>query len=219
MHLATRISRLSPFISPPGLLAALVMFSLSTLPVVLLPAVSVAQSCPPPAGFTNTTTVQEGDLKVTLATDRYDYLVNQAVNIYLALENAGSTSLTIPNVSLITPLESFLILPADCTDYETPAGCSQATLFAYPGIVSFFGQAVTLPPGACRTYTQQWHGTPRLGGTTAPGFYSVIGGLHTALGQFHAPTGGARLMIRINPDIGVPAMPASWSGVKALAGE
>ena len=58
--------------------------------IVLLSMSAMAQDCPLPAEFTNHVTVQEADLEITFATDKYSYTQTDTVWFYLSVKNNGS---------------------------------------------------------------------------------------------------------------------------------
>jgi hypothetical protein len=195
----------SPF--TPGLVAILSMSA-----ALFVPAVAASESCPLPATYGHQTTLMVGDVLVTLATDQATYSIGNPVHFWLSFENTGSAPVTIPNPSLISPMDGILVLPAACDSLEEE-GCQGAWLFLYPQVVVFFGVPVVLDPGTCVSYEHTWDGLPRFGHTITPGQYTVFGGMVSGGLHFHMPQGGIRLPIQLQSP--VPVRPTTWGMIKS----
>jgi hypothetical protein len=153
-----------------------------------------------------------GGLQFTLATEAYQYAVGDPVNITMIVENTGSVTATIPNPSLISPLEAIWVVADTCATFYVD-DCPSVSPFFWPQGLLYFGVSIVLAPGECRTYTQIWNGVPWQGGTTQPGLYAVLGGMSRGSTLF-MPEGGVRLPIRIGEE-GVPTDRRSWGAIKA----
>jgi hypothetical protein len=187
---------------------------LPVLATLCVQSPAAGQGCSVPGTYTNRTTLAVGNLLVTLATEQQTYLVGDSVHFWLSFENTGSTTLTIPNPSMITPMDALLVLPATCDSLDEP-GCFDALLFRYPQGFYYFGAPVVLNPGACAVYEHVWDGVPAFGHTIHPGLHTVFGGMITYPGEFHVPVGGMRLPIQIQSTSTVPVVPATWGRIKA----
>lgn len=175
---------------------------------------AVAQGCSIPASYTHRTSMTVGDLLVTLATDRENYVIGSPVHFWLSFENTGSVQLIIPNPAMITPMDGLLVLPASCDSLEE-TGCEDAYLYSYPSALYYFGVALRLNPGQCASYEHMWDGQPFPGYTVSPGLYTIFGGMVSYMGEFHTPEGGVRLPIQIQSSATVAVTPSTWGRVKA----
>jgi hypothetical protein len=167
--------------------------------------------CPVPPSYTHSTSVVDGDLRITLATDRATYFVRDPVAMFLLFENTGGSTVTIPNPSSITPLYDFDIVPESC-DVPGPPDCLE--LFHDPTIVHFFGAPIDVAPGECLSYAASWDGVPSSG-TARAGSFVVRAGMTSGAGRLFLPPGGIRLPFAIQ-DVLVPARPTTWGRLKSI---
>jgi hypothetical protein len=186
---------------------------------LLLSAASTARAdCPPPASHTNIATVLDGSLRVTLASERYEYVLGESISFLLIFENTGASPVTIQNIDMISPFLGTVILPDTCTAIGQP-GCFEASPWFAPQVIFFFGTSITLNPGQCTSTTINWNGLHWLGQEVIPGAYKAFGGaFHSDLNVepfvVHQPAGGVVLPLFIR-EPGVPAVTTTWGGIKA----
>ena len=195
--------------------------TIARLLTVLFPAAwllvpgAVSAACPGEASYPNATVVVEGDLRFVFGTDAAVYDPAQPVAFYLGAENIGAEPDTIHNVALITPMDTWLVLPGACLSISQP--CFDDALMWSPQGVFFFGADVIVPPGGCHEETFGWDGL--VGGLAPPpGVYAAFGGYGDggAPPVIHQPNGGGRVEITI---IGVvPARDATWGSLKSRFG-
>jgi hypothetical protein len=164
----------------------------------------------------------DGDIRVTFATDRTQYLPADVIQLYLVVENLGETSVTY--TSFAVPQDYFFILRPP---YQTWEECcadwdwAEEVLWYLPQFIYFIPGVITLAPGDCRAFDRaidlEWTTDP------APGIYAVLGGLFELRyvggptvydGEFVAPPGGARLDISILGPVVV--QPSTWGRIKSL---
>ncbi len=189
------------------------VMTLVLLGTIALPVASGAQPCPLPPQYTNSASVMVGDLRFILATETYLYAVGDPVSIIMTVENTGSGSVTIPNPSMISPLQALWVVADTCATFYVD-DCPSVSPFYWPQSHYYFGVSIVLAPGECRTYTQTWNGVPWQGGTAQPGFYAVLGGMSRGSTLF-MPQGGVRLPIQIGEQ-GVPTDQRTWGAIKSL---
>lgn len=187
--------------------------------ILLVPAAMTAQAdCPPPASHTNVATVVDGSFRVTLASERYEYVLGESMVFILIFENIGAAPATIENINSISPFRGAVIFPDTCAAIGQP-GCFEASPWFAPQVIFFFGTSITLNPGQCTSTTINWNGLHWRGQDVIPGAYKVFGGaFHSGMDPFtiHQPAGGVVLPIFIR-EPGVPAVTTSWGGIKARA--
>jgi hypothetical protein len=189
-----------------------------TLPVLALAIAALVRSagaqtaCDPPPTYTNVATLTEGPFLVTLATERYEYLVGESVSFFLSFENISAAPATITNPSSISPLLGMIVVPDACTSLTEP--CVQSNVFVSPEAVFFFGTPITVNPGQCVNIVRTWNPID-----AAPGRYITFGGAQNGGGnesfEVHQPAGGIQLPILISSQP-VLSISSTWSRVKAL---
>jgi len=186
--------------------------NVTVLLLVLLASHAMAQ-CELPAEFSNFAVVTEGDLEVTLATDRLTYTPGDIVSFYLIVHNLGTSVFSI-NWG-IDPQDGIFVMPDTCTAVDQ-GDCFDNNVFYHPQVVYFYSPGTTLDPGECRIWEREWDT-----GTQSPddGTYNVLGGMIEpcfcpTIGAFHVPTSGVLLQLTIGGT--VPADETTWGGIKAL---
>jgi hypothetical protein len=158
----------------------------------------------------------DGDLRVSVATHASAYLVGQPITIYMSVENTGTTARTIPNPSMISPLQAYTIVPGNCVAADQP-GCSENRLWFFPFAYFFFGVPLTVDPGQCIEYQVTWDGAPEGGGTTSPGAYAIFaapGHDGDGANNLFPPEGGVRLGVLIGTTSTVPVAAGTWGNLK-----
>jgi hypothetical protein len=188
----------------------LVCTVLLLLGIAAHPLLAAAAGCSIPDSYTHRTTTIWKSFLVTLATDRPAYAIGDSVHFWLSFENVGTMPDTIPNPSSISPMDVIVVFPAGC-DSLFQDGCRW--LFLFPHIVSQFGLPVILGPGGCAHYEHAWDGIDEYNQPIVPGTYTVIGGMISGGGHFHAPPGGIKLNIQIGSP--VPTREITWGAIKA----
>jgi len=174
----------------------------------------VSGQCSIPDNYSNRATTMVGSVLVTLATDHESYVTGTPVHFWLSFENTGITQVTIPNPSMITPMQGIVVLPARCDSLDQE-GCPDSWVYEYPFGIFFFGGPLVLNPGQCSFIEPIWDGLPPPTHSITPGLHSVFGGMNTSRGEFHFPVGGVRLNIQIQGSATVPVLPASWGLIKS----
>src|SRR6185436_10715094 len=95
-----------------------------------LPGLAAGQ-CSIPDSYAHRATTMVGSVLVTLATDHEAYVVGTPVHFWLSFENTGSVPVSIPNPSMITPMQGIVVLPAACDSLDE-AGCPDSWVYEYP---------------------------------------------------------------------------------------
>jgi hypothetical protein len=199
------------------------------LALAVLPASAAALDCIPVSGYDNMVlSYEDQGLVVALATDRADYDLGETINFCLVLENTGTDTLWW--TSGAAPMHGFCVLSDTCEAFTQP-GCQDASLFWYPGMITWFGDGIQVLPGECVIRYATWDGWVVVYDDIGPyyfhlelpaaGSYRVFGGLwgqvnpgSWLLVEYFVPASSIWLTIHLGPD--VPVRPASWGGLKTL---
>jgi hypothetical protein len=197
---------------------------LTTIALVCGASPTAAEDCLTPPGYANHVVVEDGDLRIRYATDRFSYGPADNVSFHLVVENIGATTVSI-NWGIDPQDGHFILRPPfdsleDCC--STDADLEANVLFYLPNVLYFFSAGTTLAPGQCRV----WQRTIDLEWATnvVPGTYAVLGGMLQLVASaipgasynmdFIAPSGGAKLTIDITGP--VPTAATTWGRVKSL---
>jgi hypothetical protein len=194
-------------------LAALVV---SFLPGTVLVAETAASTmpCEVPAEFENRFVVVNGDVEVTIASERAEYKAGETITIFILYRNIGTETLRIERPS--TPMHGFSVLPEDCKSAHQPE-CDAMLRFQIPFIVFPAFDLMVLASGECKSWSYPWNGRDRNGAQLL-GRFTVLGGIWERppvmfLNDYSVPEGGAPLGIEIG-EVGVDQ--ATWGKVRAL---
>ena len=178
--------------------------------------VASATPCDVPPTLENRKTVVDGDVEVTIASERATYEAGDTITIYIVYKNMGADTLRFERNN--SPMHGFSVLPETCTS-SRQAGCDALLLFQFPRIVHPTTDAMELPPGECHSWSYAWNGrTNDVDDHQLLGQFTVLGGVWAEpvvlyLHDYSLPGGGAPLGIEIGA---TTVQPATWGRVRTL---
>jgi hypothetical protein len=185
---------------------------LAALALLAVIAPQARAQCGLPANFTNSAEVEEGDLKVILASDRELYAPGDSVLFCLIVQNHGSTTFSVN--WHIDPQDGLFVMPEACT--AVTLECFTSAVFVHPRIVQYFSAGTTLAPGECRAWMRVWD-TAVFPAPEAR--YNVLGGMfdpHPAvdspIGRFRVPSNGVLLRVTLGGSTSVTR--SGWDLIK-----
>lgn len=177
--------------------------------VALAPAPAAAQTCDIPAGYSNSTSIQDGDFLVRFATDKSVYAPGELVQFYLAVKNTGAFQQYF-NFG-VSPEDAYAVMPDTCASLPD---CDD-TIYSYPPIVYYYNSGTTLDPGECRVWAHTSSAAPfdiTMVGMT----FNVQGGLYQVAPSepfWALPAGGLVLSVYVDDSVAVEE--STWGAVKA----
>jgi len=192
------------------------------LPIAALAAAAGAETsvgvrtapCEVPPQFENRFVILDGDVEVTIASERAEYKAGDTITIYIFYTNMSADTLRIERPE--SPMHGFSVLPDTCKS-SRQAGCDLALLHQIPFIVSPVLDWMVLAPGDCDSWTYPWNGRDR-NGEQLLGRFTILGGVWDHgpglfLHDYILPGGGAPLGVAVGA---MPVEMVPWGRVRAL---